>query len=157
MTDLRTFEQIGPGDADAVGGKGLSLGRLAAAGLPVPAGFCVTTAAYRRLRGRPPETASDFLRQLGEAYERLGGGPVAERQVGMKAGEVTADGEREVPAERQHLPCLDDARLAELAELGRRVEALYGEARDVEWAWAEGRFWLLQARPITAPGAADRK
>jgi phosphoenolpyruvate synthase/pyruvate phosphate dikinase len=31
-----------------VGGKGASLARMAAAGLPVPAGFHVTTAAYRR-------------------------------------------------------------------------------------------------------------
>jgi phosphohistidine swiveling domain-containing protein len=30
-----------------VGGKGASLARLAAAGLPVPPGFCITTAAYR--------------------------------------------------------------------------------------------------------------
>src|SRR5262249_39985080 len=33
---------------DRVGGKGASLARLAAAGLPVPPGFHVTTAAYRR-------------------------------------------------------------------------------------------------------------
>jgi len=31
-----------------VGGKGASLARLAAAGLPVPPGFHITTAAYRR-------------------------------------------------------------------------------------------------------------
>ena len=31
-----------------VGGKGASLARMAAAGLPVPPGFHVTTAAYRR-------------------------------------------------------------------------------------------------------------
>src|SRR5579859_5769574 len=31
-----------------VGGKGASLARMAAAGLPVPAGFHVTTVAYRR-------------------------------------------------------------------------------------------------------------
>ena len=30
-----------------------------------------------------------------------------------------------------------------------------GEPRDIEWAWAEGRFWLLQARPITTTGAAE--
>src|SRR6266566_7763756 len=30
-----------------VGGKGASLARMAAAGLPVPAGFHITTAAYR--------------------------------------------------------------------------------------------------------------
>jgi pyruvate,water dikinase len=31
-----------------VGGKGASLARLAAAGLPVPPGFHITTEAYRR-------------------------------------------------------------------------------------------------------------
>src|SRR5215469_16806706 len=33
---------------EQVGGKGASLARLAAAGLPVPPGFHITTAAYRR-------------------------------------------------------------------------------------------------------------
>jgi len=36
-----------PVDLDTLGGKGLSLARTAAAGLPVPPGFTVTTAAYR--------------------------------------------------------------------------------------------------------------
>ena len=30
-------------------------------------------------------------------------------------------------------------------------------SRDVEWAWAEGRLWLLQARPITTVTARDRE
>src|SRR5437667_12657527 len=33
---------------EQVGGKGASLARMAGAGLPVPSGFYVTTAAYRR-------------------------------------------------------------------------------------------------------------
>src|SRR5205823_13435142 len=33
---------------EQVGGKGASLARMAGAGLPVPPGFYVTTAAYRR-------------------------------------------------------------------------------------------------------------
>ena len=28
------------------------------------------------------------------------------------------------------------------AELGWRVEAFHGQPRDIEWAYAEGRFWL---------------
>ncbi|MEU4767537.1 PEP/pyruvate-binding domain-containing protein [Actinosynnema sp. NPDC023794] len=36
-------------DLETVGGKGSSLARLAAAGLPVPAGFHLTTHAYRRV------------------------------------------------------------------------------------------------------------
>src|SRR5215467_11838120 len=45
-----------------VGGKGANLGELTRAGFPVPAGFCVTTAAYR-----------EFLRTSGEleALERV--------------------------------------------------------------------------------------
>jgi len=41
--------------------------------------------------------------------------------------------------------------LAPLLEFGRRVEALFGQPQDVEWAYAEGQFYLLQARNITAP------
>lgn len=48
---------------------------------------------------------------------------------------------------------LDDVRapieLAPLFELGRRVEALFGRPQDIEWAYANGRFLLLQARDIT--------
>lgn len=39
--------------------------------------------------------------------------------------------------------------LAPLLALGRRVEALFGRPQDVEWAYANGRFLLLQARDIT--------
>ena len=35
-----------------VGGKGVNLAKLALAGLPVPAGFLVPTAAYRIVCGR---------------------------------------------------------------------------------------------------------
>nr|WP_312856684.1 PEP/pyruvate-binding domain-containing protein [Arthrobacter mobilis] len=39
--------RIGAGMLPEVGGKALNLGLLMAAGLPVPGGFCLTTAAYR--------------------------------------------------------------------------------------------------------------
>ena len=84
-------------------------------------------------------------------------GAVLERHVAAKTTQTTAAGVQPVPAEMQNRPCLDDAQLAELAELGRRVEEFYGGPRDVEWAWADGRFWLLQARPITTAGAAERE
>jgi phosphohistidine swiveling domain-containing protein len=281
MTDLRTFDQITPADADAVGGKGLSLGLMAAAGLPVPPGFCVTSAAFRRYRGQSLANGHDLARQIADAYRVLGGGLVAvrssataedgavtsfagqqetflgvqgdddvckavgrcwasldtdravayrrrqgvsdeglamavvvqrlapaevagvlftrdpldaegrrmlveaswglgesvvsgrvtpdrfhidretgvvlERHINSKTTETTAEGTRPVAVEKQNQPCLDDAHLAELAELGRRVEQFYGDARDLEWSWGEGRFWLLQARPITTAGAAERE
>ena len=84
-------------------------------------------------------------------------GDIVEQHIAEKTVQVTAAGTCPVPADKQKQPCLDAARLAELAELGRRIEALFGEPCDVEWAWADGRFWLLQARPITAAGVAERK
>jgi pyruvate,water dikinase len=89
-------------------------------------------------------------------------GKVCERHIAAKVEQRTSEGIQPVPAELQNKPCLDDAQLAELADLGRRVEQLYGEPRDIEWAWEStaggettGRFWLLQARPITAGGVAE--
>src|SRR5438105_9952406 len=79
MTDLRTFDDIGPDDVESVGGKGLSLGRMAGAGLPVPPGFCVTTAAFRRCRGEPLTSQHDLARHIKKAYQELGGGAVAVR------------------------------------------------------------------------------
>src|SRR5215213_8235780 len=79
MPDLCTFDQIvGPDDLDAVGGKGLSLGLLASAGLPVPPGFCLTTAAHRRLRGQALSSDPDLVAALDRACADLGG-PVAVR------------------------------------------------------------------------------
>src|SRR5271168_2809292 len=79
MSDLRGFDQIGPEDVELVGCKGLSLGLMAGAGLPVPPGFCITTAAFRRTRGRPHADHADLLGPLLDAYRSLGGGAVAVR------------------------------------------------------------------------------
>ncbi|MFC4944353.1 PEP/pyruvate-binding domain-containing protein [Pseudonocardia sp. GCM10023141] len=47
MSMIRRFEDLGRGDIDIAGGKGANLGELTRAGLPVPAGFVLTTDAYR--------------------------------------------------------------------------------------------------------------
>jgi pyruvate,water dikinase len=49
-------------------------------------------------------------------------------------------------AQYQALP---DAQIIELATLGKRVADEFGVAQDIEWAWAGGKWFLLQARPIT--------
>ncbi|MDB5305799.1 MAG: ppsA [Gemmataceae bacterium] len=76
MPDILFFDAITETDTGRVGGKGLSLGRMAAAGLPVPPGFVVTTDAYRRCH---QAGGADIGRAVGEAYARLGSGPVAVR------------------------------------------------------------------------------
>jgi rifampicin phosphotransferase len=40
--------------------------------------------------------------------------------------------------------------LEELARMGTSVARHFGRPQDIEWAYAAGRLWLLQARPMTA-------
>jgi pyruvate,water dikinase len=84
-------------------------------------------------------------------------GRVLDRHIASKAFMRTVQGQVPMASEKRDQACLADDQLAELADLGRRVEVLFGDARDVEWAWAEDRFWILQARPITVAGAAERE
>ena len=45
---------------------------------------------------------------------------------------------------------LPQSALMELARLGRAVAEHFGPPQDIEWAYAGGRIWLVQARPMTA-------
>jgi pyruvate,water dikinase len=281
MVDILPFDKIASDTAGVVGGKGLSLGLMTQAGLPVPSGFCITCDAYRRLSATSLANDKVLTQAITVAYQSLGAGQVAvrssataedgsansfagqqetllgisggqallsaiescwaslhserarayrqqqnipddglamavvvqrlipaecagvlftrdpldphgrrmlveaswglgesvvsgrvtpdryfvdrtsgqvlERHISVKSTEWTPDGPAPVASDRQNLPCLTDAQLAELAQLARRVENFYGDPRDVEWAWAQGQFWLLQARPITTGGAAERE
>lgn len=44
--------------------------------------------------------------------------------------------------------------LEPLIALGRQAEELFGRPQDIEWAFYQGKFYLLQARDITAPVTA---
>src|SRR5262249_5667653 len=72
-------------------------------------------------------------------------------------GTVTAP----LPPEVQERQALPDDRILELAGLGLRIEEHYGREQDIEWCLADGKFFIVQARPITslypAPRAADRR
>lgn len=43
---------------------------------------------------------------------------------------------------------LTGEQVAEICRLGLRVENQFGSPMDIEWGWAEGKFSLLQCRPI---------
>ncbi|MDG4785745.1 PEP/pyruvate-binding domain-containing protein [Micromonospora sp. WMMD1102] len=58
---------------------------------------------------------------------------------------------RAVPLADQERFCLTDEQLGRLVALGRDTADLLGGPQDIEWAIADGRIWLLQARPVTAP------
>src|SRR5439155_8635592 len=58
--------------------------------------------------------------------------------------------EEPVPAEKRTVAVLSPAQAAELARIGVQIEQLYGQPMDIEWALHAGRFFIVQARPITA-------
>ncbi|MEU6726590.1 PEP/pyruvate-binding domain-containing protein [Nonomuraea wenchangensis] len=88
-----------------------------------------------------------------DAYRVAGDGTVA-RALGHKRTRLDRQGDRlvtsDVPAGARDQPAIDDATARLLAELGKRIAAVRGGPQDVEWAIADGRPWILQARPVTA-------
>jgi pyruvate,water dikinase len=82
-------------------------------------------------------------------------GEVLQRTVSSKdlkyvAGESGGAVRVDVPDDRREEPCLDDAQLEALVELGRRVERHFGAHQDIEWAIdREGELFILQSRPVT--------
>jgi pyruvate,water dikinase len=72
------------------------------------------------------------------------------RAVSEKLVEHTREGLRDVPEERRSLPCLEDAHVAELAALAKRIEKHRGAPQDIEWAVDDrGGVHVLQVRPET--------
>jgi pyruvate,water dikinase len=72
----------------------------------------------------------------------------------------------ETPSSLRDVPSLTDDEIRALAAIGRRVEAHYGAAQDIEWALLDGgaadappaaeRVVLLQSRPETVWSARER-
>ncbi|MBQ9024985.1 MAG: phosphoenolpyruvate synthase [Methanobrevibacter sp.] len=58
----------------------------------------------------------------------------------------------DVPEDMRNERVLSDEELIELTEMGKRVQAHYGEPMDTEWAFERDNLFLLQARPITTLG-----
>jgi pyruvate,water dikinase len=55
----------------------------------------------------------------------------------------------DTPAEQRTLPALTDHQALELVNLGCRIEHHYGAPQDIEWAYAQGNWYILQVRPVT--------
>jgi phosphoenolpyruvate synthase/pyruvate phosphate dikinase len=51
--------------------------------------------------------------------------------------------------ENGNVQLLSDEQIIELAEIGKKIEEHYDKPMDIEWAIFGGKFYILQARPIT--------
>ncbi|MDO5850097.1 MAG: phosphoenolpyruvate synthase [Methanobacteriaceae archaeon] len=61
-----------------------------------------------------------------------------------------------VPEELRKERVLPEDELIELVEMGKRVQAHYGQPQDTEWAFHDGNLFLLQSRPITTLGKEEK-
>ncbi|TQM42988.1 PEP/pyruvate-binding domain-containing protein [Pseudonocardia cypriaca] len=127
----------------------------------VPAAFAGVLFTANPVSGARDEVVVDASSGLGEAvvsglvtpdhYVLGADGQVRERRRGLREVVVRGiDGGGVEHCEEGRHEELPDTVLAELAALGRRVADHFGRPQDIEWAWADGRVWLVQARPMTA-------
>jgi pyruvate,water dikinase len=90
-----------------------------------------------------------------DSFRVARGGKLVARTLGEKDLMIVydADGsgtcEVPVPSSRQEAFCLSEQDLIALDALTTRCESLFGEDRDLEWAFSGGELFLLQSRSIT--------
>jgi pyruvate,water dikinase len=81
---------------------------------------------------------------------------VVEREIHPKEVEVSPDPsgasgtvQLSVSPQRAAMPALSETDLRELGAVCLRIEEQYGRPMDIEWSFAGGRLFVLQARPVT--------
>ncbi len=80
-------------------------------------------------------------------------GVILERKAGKKETSIwlrAGGGTYEQPSAARDRLCLADDQVLALSSLVIQVEDHYAQPMDIEWAFARGHLYLLQARPITA-------
>lgn len=117
----------------------------------VPAAASAVVFTRHPVTGRDDQLVLTAVRGLGDAM--VSGTVTPDTYVVDKASGVVDQFE---PGEDPSGRALEADVLAELVELSREVEAQFGRAVDIEAAFAGGRWYLLQARPITTGAAAVR-
>ncbi len=116
------------------------------------------------LTGKRSETVIDATLGLGEAlvsgqvepdhYVVAGSAEkTLDKTLGAKALSIQGRAEggtvtiRHSAADRQALP---DEQILALARLGQQAQTYFGSPQDMEWAWADGRLYVVQSRPVTS-------
>ncbi len=83
------------------------------------------------------------------------------KRLAIHASPAGGTQELAIEPERQGQPALTDAQVVALAQLGRRIEAHFGRAQDIEWCLVDDGFQIVQSRSITTlfpiPAATDRE
>ncbi len=100
------------------------LGESLVSGLSEPDRYVVDTSSYTLVSKKP-----------GRKNVAVRGNP--------EGGVVRYDGDRVSEY------ALRESAVLELAAIGKKIEALYCEPQDIEWAYSDGKSYVLQSRPVT--------
>ena len=159
---LWTARAIGYRMRNNVPAEGLALAVVVQRMVPSECSGVLFTA--NPLTGSRKETVIDATYGLGEALVsgkvepdhyvvRGAEGRIVSKTLGAKALQISGkpgggtETRREDSSARQ---ALTDGQILELARLGERARALFSDPQDIEWALADGTFFLVQSRPITS-------
>lgn len=78
---------------------------------------------------------------------------VLSKKLGAKAVATRAKaggGVESIEEKSEAQQTLTESQIQQLAETGQRIQKEYGAPQDIEWAFANGKLYLLQARGITS-------
>ncbi|MCC5843459.1 MAG: hypothetical protein JJU05_04330 [Verrucomicrobia bacterium] len=83
-------------------------------------------------------------------------GKILSSVIGEKATQMAAlGGTGDISDDMRGRSCLDSRRVHQLWQLGRSVECHYRIPQDLEWAFADGKLYLLQSRAVTTLGPVE--
>ena len=93
---------------------------------------------------RHPVSGADevVIEAAGGLGDKVVDGTVTPQAWTVDGGGITGPGLAEAPV-------LTRAQVRTLGRIGRRIEAVFDVPQDIEWAVADRKVWILQARPIT--------
>lgn len=74
---------------------------------------------------------------------------ISVKKLAVLASEEGGTKEQEIRPDKQNVQSLSDEEILELERLGRNIETYFGKPQDIEWCLSEGRFYIVQSRPVT--------
>lgn len=81
-------------------------------------------------------------------------GSISKKSIGNKTNKIVIEksgGSKEVEVEKlkQVEQVLENIHILELAEIGKKIESHFSYPQDIEWCYADNKFFIVQSRPIT--------
>lgn len=85
---------------------------------------------------------------------------ILEKEIARQTWKIAkvAEGDKHVniAPEDQKKQKLPDEEIKKLAEIGIKIEEHYGKPQDIEWAYDDGKIYIVQSRPITTLGKVKK-